>query len=245
MTTATRTRRRAEQPETSTYVSGWHHGGQDARCVGSYAGTVCTHPMHTATAPGVDVNAGPEVPAKDTPKAAISPAGVPASRPGFEPLVLEVTVEDVSRDVARWLDTAEEIEALDALATVRKARQDLAQIEATIEARAAQLMSGNTVEWPGGVAERRFGKDRKEWQHDELVRQVANLVALDAATDKQSGETDDMLAALIQDAVAQFAATHRPDWRVTVLKKLGIDPDEFCHAIPGRTTIQITTAGPQ
>jgi len=28
------------------YVSGWHTGGDDARCRGSYGATVCVHPWH-------------------------------------------------------------------------------------------------------------------------------------------------------------------------------------------------------
>jgi hypothetical protein len=54
-----------------------------------------------------------------------------------------------------------------------------------------------------------------------------------------------MLAALVQDACTRFAETHRPEWRVTVLKHMGIDPDEFCTAIPGRVTVNISTAGAQ
>lgn len=174
----------------------------------------------------------------------LSPSGVPApAAPRLD--LLTSSIAEVSSAVAGWIDTAAEVEALDALATVRQARQDLAQVEAVLERHAARVMTGNVIEWPGGVAERHFGKSRKEWAHDDLVRQVVQLIAVDAATDKASGETDEMLAALVQDACARFALTHRPDWRVTALKQLGVDADDYCSAIPGRVTVAITQAGPQ
>lgn len=188
---------------------------------------------------GVNAVAGEGHPEGLTPVA----PGVPASPPKLL-LAITGTVEDLSRDVAEVLDQLHEIEALDVLAAVREARQSLSQIEAVVEARAARLMSSNKVEWPGGVAERRFGKDRKEWKNDDLAHQVVQLIAGELAASPE-GEIDEMLAALIADAVAKYAETNRPTWRVTPLKAMGIDPDEFCHAIPGRTTIQITTAGPQ
>jgi hypothetical protein len=211
----------------------------------------CSCPCHTEPAGAVvndaDAVAAPAYAEKDAHEAAhLSVAGVPATAPlSLDALDLTGTVAALSRDVAAWLDSAQEVEALDALATVRQARQDLAQVEAVIEQRAARLMSGNVVEWPGGVAERRFGKDRREWNHDELTEVVTRRIALDAATDRASGETDDMLEALVRDAIGQYALTNRPAWRTTALKQLDVDPDEYCHAIPGRTTVAITQAGPQ
>lgn len=233
------------------YVSGHCGVGRHTFCRGEYAGTPC-HCNCNHKPPGEAVNdqdaavSGPAALTKDTTRndGTLSPSGVPAASPR---IIFSIVgdVELLSHDLAEILDDLHEIEALDALAQIRQARQGLAQIEATLERRAARVMTGDIIEWPGGVAERRFGKDRKEWQHDELIRTVVNLIATDVATDKASGELDDMLAALVQDAVARFAETHRPDWRVTVLKKLGVDPDEYCRAIPGRTTVAITQAGPQ
>jgi hypothetical protein len=134
---------------------------------------------------------------------------------------------------------------LDLLAAVRAARQELAQSESLLEAKTAAAMPDDRVEWAGGVAERRFGKDRKEWQNDDLTRAVVQLVATDLAGDSTTGEVDDMLAALLADGINRYAATNRPSWRVTQLKELGLDPGEFCHEVPGRKTVQITPAGAQ
>lgn len=233
------------------YKSGHCGTGQHGNCRGEYAGTPCNCACaHKPAGAAVnDQDAAVRVPAvltKDTTDndGLLSPSGVPAARPSPPLLFFGIgdDVELLSHDLAEILDDLHEIEALDALSEVRQARVALAQIEASLERRAAKVMTGNLIEWPGGVAERRFGKDRKAWQHDELIREVTSHIAREAAVDKTSGELDDMLAALIQDAVAVFAATHRPEWRVTALKQLGIDPDEFCEAIPGRTTVVLTPA---
>lgn len=229
----------AKAPVAAPLLSGFcEHSGFHEMC---QRNPWCACTCHIPASAG-DVNAVPcAAAAKDPPHedGHLSPSGVPAS-PAL--LTLAADVNALSHQVAAALDGLAEIEALDALGQVRTARQALAQVEAVLERHAAKVMTGNVIEWPGGVAERRFGKDRKEWQHDELVRQVVNLIAADVATDKASGELDEMLAALVQDAVARFAETHRPEWRVTVLKKMGVDPDEFCHAVPGRVTVAITQA---
>lgn len=240
------TARRAVSPDAPPYESGWHDGKHDDRCVGVYAGTVCAHPYHSPpvleSCSGGDVHAVVDDPAaKDTLKA-ILPAGAPAALPELAPLT--AVVEETSRAVAAWLDSAEEIEALDVLATVRAARIALAEVEAVVEGRAAKLMSGDVVEWPGGVAERHYGSKRTEWRHDDVLRKVVQLVTQVVAADATSGEVDEMLAAYLADAVDQVMATHRPEWRVTALKKIGIDPGDFCTTRPGRTTVQINTAAP-
>lgn len=227
------------------YEAGWHHGGQDERCVGVYAGTVCMHPWHRSQLKDGPVNADTFA-AKDTHNDATFPSGVPAdpsSAPDLASLV--AAVAEASRAVAGWLDRAQEVEALDVLATVRAARVAIAQIESVVESRSGRLMSGDVIEWPGGVAERRFGKERKTWRHDDLIHTVTRQIAQTRAADATSGEVDDMLAALLSDALDEFAATHRPDWRMTPLKAMGIDPDEYCHAESGKVSVRILAAGEQ
>lgn len=227
------------------YEAGWHQGGQDERCAGVYAGTVCMHPWHRAQLRDGTVNADTFA-TKDTLDDATSASGVPAvPSPAPDLASLVSAVDDASRAVAAWLDGAQEVEALDVLATVRAARVAIAQIESVVESRSGRLMSGDVIEWPGGVAQRRFGKDRKTWRHDDLIRTVTRQIAQTKAADQASGEVDDMLAALLADALDEFAATHRPDWRVTPLKAMGIDVDEYCHAEAGKVSVQITAAGEQ
>jgi hypothetical protein len=131
------------------------------------------------------------------------------------------------------------LEVLDLLGTVREARKRLAGIESLVENKAVKLMTDNIMEWPGGVAERRFGKDRKEWDHDGLSRAVIQAIVPGLATDRFTGELDTDLSALLVDGIGQYAATNRPSWRVTAVKPLGIDSDEYCHAVKGRATVEV------
>lgn len=132
-----------------------------------------------------------------------------------------------------------EVELLDLLGQVRRERQHLAEIESLLERDAARVMTQDVVEWTGGTAERRWGKDRKEWQHDDLARAVTAAIVPPLAVNPATGEVDGDLAALLHTAVEQYAATNRPSWRVTAVKPLGIDPDEFCHAVPGRPSVAV------
>lgn len=180
-------------------------------------------------------------PAPDAPAA---PVLVPGS--GGEPDLAEVMhhltegVQGLDRTLLHF--DGSDIEVLDLLGHVRVLRQQLAQTESLLETRAARAMEQDRVEWPGGTAERRWGKDRKEWQHDELSRAVTAAIIPPLAVNPATGEVDTDLAALLHQAVEQYAATNRPAWRVTAVKPLGIDPDEFCSAIPGRATVQVTLA---
>lgn len=138
-----------------------------------------------------------------------------------------------------------DLECLDLLGHIRQQRQELARIESVLENQAVRLMTQDQVEWPGGSAERRWGKDRKEWKHDDLVRAVTAAIIPPLAVNPATGEVDSDLAALLHQAVEQYAATNRPSWRVTAVKPLGIDPDEYCSAVPGRATVQVNLAGEQ
>lgn len=158
-------------------------------------------------------------------------------------LHLVTSVDVLSRALAGF--DGSDVETLDLLGQVRQQRQALAQIESVLETAAARLMTQDLVTWGGGSAERRWGKDRKEWKNDDLTRAVVQAIVPPLAVDPTTGEVDSDLAALLHQAVEQYAATNRPSWRVTAVKPLGIDPDEFCHAVPGRATVQVNLSEPQ
>lgn len=96
------------------------------------------------------------------------------------------------------------------------------------------------VEVPGlGVVKRHSGKKRTQWQHDDLftevrlmARQPENRIMVDA----EAGEIESE-----GEAVARILreAAHVDYWRLTNLRRLGLDPDQFCRTIPGRPTIEI------
>ncbi len=127
--------------------------------------------------------------------------------------------------------------AVETLHHLRLTRQTLSAIEDALtrhiagEWRKHKIRDRQEVEGIGSIEVRR-SKDRKAWEHDRLGSAVidANLAATE-------GELPDpfTISRWVLDAAAPSY------WRTGVLKKLGLDPDEYCESIPGRTSVQITS----
>jgi hypothetical protein len=235
----------------SVYVTGHCGVGRCGECRGEYAGTTCNHVCHTP-----DPLASMEVAASEAVVCAngdgsVPLGGAPIADQGDTPaldldlgdalLQLHNGVEGI--DLATLsTDDLNDIELCDLLGQVRQTRTRLAQVESVLEQRAAKAMTGDLLEWPGGTAERRHGKDRKDWDSEAVIRRVREAVTRPLVVDVMTGEMDRTTAALIYSALDAYADTNRPTWRVTKLKGLGINPDDHCTAIPGRTTVQVNLA---
>jgi hypothetical protein len=128
-------------------------------------------------------------------------------------------------------------QALELLATVRGARQQLATLEAIVERHAAQAMTDKRIEWSGGYAERRRGAKRKEWLHDDLAHAVTRASIVDPATGELPAED---VRRVVEQAVSGLMNACAPSyWRVGQLGQMGIDVDDYCHSEPGRTTVEV------
>lgn len=136
----------------------------------------------------------------------------------------------------------DEIGLIDLLLLVRTARQDLALVERALEDSASDRMVSDRVAVEGRwVAERRRGRDRSAWKNEDLTHEVVKRAIIEASVDRETGEIIEPNATTwaVRDALV---ATARPSWRVTALRELDIDPDEFCTSVKGRSTLQIITA---
>jgi hypothetical protein len=146
------------------------------RCRGVVAGVDCTCPCHSPE-PTAAVSAVVEVA-----QPAVLNVTPPSVTPGLGDstdadvdlgdalLTLTRTVADLDRALLGWDGNA--FEVLDLLGHLREQRKQLAGLESLLELQAAKVMTGDLMEWPGGSAERRWGKDRKEWDHDGLASAV-------------------------------------------------------------------------
>ena len=115
---------------------------------------------------------------------------------------------------------------LDLLADVRFVLGELKHLERDIETDAARLMPKKIVQTARVTAERRMSTDRRNWQHEDLAKKVIEL---------EWGNIDHPQdVARILMAYAGFSY-----WRVTRLRELDIDPDEYCETMPGRATVQL------
>lgn len=125
----------------------------------------------------------------------------------------------------------------DMLHQLREGRASLQRSEAAIEAEIARLfrefrVPGDKTEVPGvGVVHVKRGKDRKAWDHQGLAKLVVEQLI-----ERRGGEIP--TAWDVRDALMQVAAIAY--WRVTELRRHGIEPDDYCEAIPGRPSVIIT-----
>lgn len=130
---------------------------------------------------------------------------------------------------------------------VQEARKVLGQVEADLS-RALGMRARSSKEWAGEMPGARWevhgGKKRTRWDHDSwkadaraaVVRQYADqLQVLDTETGEMmpAGPT---LHAVITEVQEVHGATSP---RTTSLKKLGLDPDDYCETSTGPFTITI------
>ena len=146
-------------------------------------------------------------------------------------------VDDCDAQLGRLLDAVDEKDAervAPVLQRLRTYRQRLAQVEALAERHVARAL-GTGQHTPAGLPVKVHGGwDRKEWQHRDIARLLAERTLVDPLT----GEFDPAMvrpAMLVVDAVLEAC---RPEWRVTALKAAGIELDGLCKEQPKRMTVQ-------
>lgn len=153
--------------------------------------------------------------------------------------LLRSTVDALAEFIPGWLEEADgELPVLLALADVREARQDLATVEVALEREAAARMVAQRLlsTDPPLYAERRHGKDRREWDWDSLVRAVVSPLAADENGEVRPGAFE--AAREIRECIAFTYA------RVGALKARGLAADEFCSSSPGRVTVTVSREVP-
>ena len=87
-----------------------------------------------------------------------------------------------------------------------------------------------------GVVEKTTETTRKEWDHPMVAGQVV-LRATDAWTQETGEIVSNELAGRLLDAMMTAA---RMEWRVTALKEMGIDPEQYCETTYGSQKVRVT-----
>lgn len=120
---------------------------------------------------------------------------------------------------------------------------DLRMICRAVEQRLADVMPDKTIELDGlPVLERRRGTKRNHWHSDELVKLLVHR-AIDPDEDGVIPGTITEAVERTTDLLTRCAPfTPSMGWRVTALKALDIDPDEWCETAPGPVSVQIHEA---
>jgi hypothetical protein len=124
------------------------------------------------------------------------------------------------------------------LYALREQRIRLAELEATVEAKAARSMGpADRIEWDGYYAERKGGMVRKHWNHGLLAAKVLQQTC----TDPETSEIDVANEEAAQDVVSELLrAAAISYWRTTVLRSMGIDYDGAVETERGRRTVHVT-----
>ena len=120
------------------------------------------------------------------------------------------------------------------LAQARHMRRSLGDVERILEDHVAALMPQKRWEHDElGVLERRKGSDRKKWRWDEVLDDAWPLYVA-----KHEGDMGEAMADMLTTLIP-LTGSNGP--RVTAMRDLGLDPDEYAEVTPARTTVQIHT----
>lgn len=139
---------------------------------------------------------------------------------------LYLLLDTLDQEMQVAVDDGDVEELADLHIKLSEAKRHLNEIARFVEEGLAEVMPDEIVELPGmPPLQRRFGASRKNWDSDSLFNTI-----------RRDSEDWDDFADKIRAAVP---FTGSLGWRVTELKKLGIDPDEYCESKPGRVSVQI------
>jgi hypothetical protein len=173
----------------------------------------------------------------------LSPAGVqpegktPEHSDALRALRRIITELDAER--ASLVEAADLDKLAIGLSAIRTLIGDLRMLADATEANVVELMPQRRYEIEGlGTLERRKGTDRKAWEWESLWP----LLVRPTLDPDGTGELPDLpttvasLTSLTQEVIG-LTPSKQP--RVTALRAMGVDPDDWCEVSPGRTSVQI------
>lgn len=126
--------------------------------------------------------------------------------------------------------------ACNLLVSISQMKSGLAEVYSEMEKIVITLVSDRDPvrAYDGSVIEKMYDKSRKAWQHKTIANVVADRIqrmAVDLDTGEVMMSTHDMITKLLDFAGVSY-------WKVTSLKDIGIDADDYCEA--GESTPKIT-----
>ena len=90
------------------------------------------------------------------------------------------------------------------------------------------VLSGSTVEI-------KTASNRKAWDHQGLMRDVSRRI-VDKSIDLNTGELTKSPLEMIQEVINYMGVSY---WKVSKLKELSIDADEYCEVSEGKKSIVV------
>lgn len=147
-----------------------------------------------------------------------------------------ITATALVENVAAKAAEAGDLESLCvALSELRALKKTVGLLDDELSTLIAPLIHGPYKEVDGiGVVEVKKRSDRKAWDHDRLTDLVVARAIDERVLDEETGEYE-REATAVAKALRDCAGISY--WKVTGLRKRGIDPDEFCETTPGRVAV--------
>ena len=154
--------------------------------------------------------------------------------------LLDDAIAGLDPEATSAIDTGDVEELAHLHVALTKASQRLATIRSTVEQALVDVMPDKRIELDGlPVLERRQGTDRKQWDHDRLVPVVVRKALDPDGAGEFPADPFEVMDRVVGMLTKVYPFTPSTNPRVTELRALDIDPDEWCETRPGRQSIQI------
>lgn len=130
------------------------------------------------------------------------------------------------------------------LASVREARERLQQVERDLETATAKAMIGDQIITPTMRVERSRAADRKAWDHagwqSDARAKVLRARGLLGAVAVITADGEELPVSELHAALSDLQSVHGSAApRLTQLRGLGLDPDDYCERSPGRWAVRV------
>lgn len=155
---------------------------------------------------------------------------------------LMTTMLDTDTELSKFISSNPSTdEAADALVQLHSLKSAIADVYATFSVKVIELLRNAEVDElqvKGTLVEVRNGADRKSWEHERLVSEVARRL-LESSIDMDTGErtmsTEEVITKILDFVQPSY-------WRVKELAKIGISADQYCEVGEPKTNIIIRKA---
>lgn len=153
-----------------------------------------------------------------------------------------IATVEAAKEFIGSLDDFSTRAALDALAHVKKTRRKLKGLELILEDIAIAAMHHASLEnfdGDGYTARLHPGGHRKGWRHTELINDVTEQT-IKLRIKQYPGVDPEILTRIVKQDMTVAYSVSRPEWRTTVLRRLGIEANHYSTKGPGKQSIEIT-----
>lgn len=150
-------------------------------------------------------------------------------------------IDDLAKQAELLANRGDLHSLADGLHGIRGVKRAFSDLERHVENLVADTMTQDVVNLDDEVIlERRRGKDRRQWQSEEILK---TLYAQSAAD--ENGEVVDpyvWLDRFYSAVKACVPLTGSLSWRAGALREHGLDPDQWAEVSPGRVSVKVEVA---